>query len=138
MKNKAFKRENPKARAFKLKFLDTFNPKEPSEKLMQHLQEVVLPKSGYLNVQDRGQKLLDLELDRIEYIAYRCEQCTAEQVLKSQLVYYIKWWEELELEGDTEDKINFETLFREDFKEYKIDFDSICTSSPEVDVGSLL
>jgi hypothetical protein len=122
---------SPKQQAFVIKFLDTFNPTKPSVKLMEHLESIVLPKSGYLNVSTRGKKLIELELDALDYLAYRCKQCPEDIKLMAKVLYFITWYEELSTTGDDEDIITYEKLFREHFKTYKIDFDTIFNGSEE-------
>ena len=120
-----------KENMFKRKFIDTFNPKEPSDKLMKHLDSIILPSSGYLSKTYHKSKLLDLEPDGIDYIAYRCKGCTSEVALMAKLVDYIQTWEEIDANGDDEDRYNYEQEFREEFKMYKINFEAICTTKLE-------
>ena len=116
---------SPKERAFIKKYIDSFNPISPSQKLMLYLDTITLPKSGYLNTSTRGKKLIDLEQDQIEYLSNRCKQCPSDMKLVSKVLYYIKWYEELLESSDEEDKQLYEEIFREDFSSYNIDFNSI-------------
>ena len=122
---------SPKERAFIKKYINTFNPINPAEKLMEHIDTIILPKSGYLNTSTRGKKLIDLELDQVEYLFNRCKQCTADIKLISKVLYYIMWYKEVVDTGDSEDRQNYEEEFREDFKGYDIDFDAIFTQPQE-------
>ena len=125
-----------KENMFKRKFIDTFNPKEPSEKLMKHLDSIVLPCSGYLTKAYREVKLLDLAPDAIDYIAYRCKQCPSELSLMAKIVNYIDTWKEIDEDGDNEDKYHYEQEFKDEFKLYKINLEAICTTKLETSIDS--
>lgn len=120
---------SPKQQAFVMKYIDTFNPIRPSDILIKHLESITLPKSGYLNVSTRGKKLTELELDALDYLAYRCKQCPEDTKFIAKVLYFIKWYEELLENGDDTDMELYEQLFRENFSTYKIDFDAIFSGS---------
>lgn len=122
---------SPKEKLFISKYIDTFNPITPSEKLMKYLATIKVPKAGYITNSMRGKQLLDLEDDAIDYLAHRCKQCTGDMKLMAKVLYYIKWYEELLEDGDGEDLEKYEELFREDFSGYAIDFGMIFNESKE-------
>lgn len=128
-------KSSPKERVFIKKYIDTFNPINPSKKLMEHLDTIILPKSSYLNKETRGKKLLELSLDKVEYLFGRCEHCTSDIKLIARVVYYIKWYSEEIDDWDNDDIKLYEAEFREDFKAYNIDYDIIfakeCDSEPK-------
>jgi hypothetical protein len=73
---------------------------------------------------------MELELDAVDYLAYRCKQCPADTVLNAKVLYFIKWYQELLENGDDLDMQLYEEEFREHFATYKIDFDAVFSVAP--------
>ena len=85
----------PLMKAKEMKF-NNVNLKDPQEEFIIWLSKIKLPKSNYLNKKVRGNMLLNLDLNALEYIAFKCIQCNDLLKKQSKYLYFIKLYENLE------------------------------------------
>jgi hypothetical protein len=105
---------SPLERAMQMKFSD-IDLKSPDPKLRRWLEEEILPKSNYLNRKARGKQLGEVGFDTLEYIAFKCKQCTGILKKKAKYLYFIILFGQLELHEINED--DYDALVKEYFGE---------------------
>lgn len=109
------KRESPRTRLLKMKYLKGFNPKKPTVELIKRFKEEQLPKSSYLNTNTRGKYINELTLDQAEYISYALKNGSDKLKLLCKLYYFCRLYKNLEEEGMTEEE--FDMFVEEEFND---------------------
>ena len=117
------KKESPRTRLFKIKFVENFNPKKPNSELVKLFKEEKLPNSSYLNSNTRGKFVNELTLDQAEYIAYELQNGTDKIKLLVKLYYFCRLYKNLKEERMSEEE--FDMFLEEEFGNKKTDDDII-------------
>jgi hypothetical protein len=84
----------PLMKVKQMKF-NNVNVKDPSEDFLIWLSNVILPKSNYLSKKVRGKKLLEIDIDSLEYIAFKCKSCNDLLKKQAKYLYFIKLYENM-------------------------------------------
>ena len=114
------KRVSPRVKLFQVKYVDNFNPKEPSEDLIDLFKETTLPKSSYLNKGTRGKLVSELTLDQAEFIAFDLENGSDKMKDLVRLFFFCKLYANLEKEKMSEE--DFDMFVKEEFTKNKDDW----------------
>ena len=121
---------NPRARLFHRKYIVGYNPKNPSNDLMELIRNTTLPKSGYLNTTMRGKPITELTIDELEYVGFDLRNGQDKLKMMCKLYYFIKLHTMLDTEGISEE--DFDELVKDEFGGDEKDEINKVTKKPDI------
>jgi len=115
--------KTPKGKLFYKRYVENFDPYNPSEVLVEKLNKEVVPNSSYITKNMRGISFNELTIDGASYIGYEAKMGTEDKRLLAKLKYFI------ELAKD-------ETIEKEEIEELLFDKEVGLKNSKEPDVNN--
>jgi len=95
------------------KFVIGFDPRKPTDELMEALALSKTNGTSRLNPATRNKRLIDLNIEQLEFLAFEYKNSSALQKVLSQLCWFVKANEQLEKLFITDDELN--GMFKEHF-----------------------
>ena len=115
------RKRSPRTKLFIKKYIEEFNPKNPSIEVMELFNNTKLPSSSYLNTSTRGKNINELSLDQLEYVAYNLKNGSEKMKLICRLRFLCKLYNDREEEGITEKE--FDSIMEDEFKKENDEID---------------